>query len=282
MCLFIYKNTGIVFFVLYVLNKINADAFSLDSFAKNAELLSFQDSSLEIREALHRVLGVSHMMTRECVKMCVQSLLENLRRRPSDKNSIWKALQGIGLRHSWTVLPLVPQLLSMHGFFDTAETDPEDPIYVSVLILVFNAAKDCSTMLSLFEEKFIRHYRYLRDTLPHLVPELGLGQELSNLNDATVDSDDGGMSRIIRAPPPAAVFNGNVILRTLIDKLKGADNLNHTAKLSLSRLILRDVKVRTCFHSNSWTSVRVAHMKMFLCLNRGCQQLMNKSRGWLS
>lgn len=196
---------------------------------------------MDIREALHRVLGVSHMMTRECVKMCVQSLLENLRRRPSDKNSIWKALQGIGLRHSWTVLPLVPQLLSMHAFFDTAETDPEDPIYVSVLILVFNAAKECSTMLSLFEEKFIRHYRYLRDTLPHLVPELGLGQEMSNLNEATVESDDAGPSGF-RVPPPA-VFNGNTMLRTLVDKLKGADNLNDTAKLSLSRLILRDVKV---------------------------------------
>ncbi|KOB69123.1 Integrator complex subunit 4 [Operophtera brumata] len=41
-----------------------------------------------------------------------------------------------------------------------------------VLILVLNAAQHCTTMLPLFEEHTIRHYAYLRDTMPHLVPHL--------------------------------------------------------------------------------------------------------------
>lgn len=43
---------------------------------------------------------------------------------------------------------------------------------VSVLILVFNAASKCNSIISLLEDKTIKHYSYLRDILPHLVPSL--------------------------------------------------------------------------------------------------------------
>jgi integrator complex subunit 4 len=37
---------------------------------------------------------------------------------------------------------------------------------------VFNAAQHCPTMLQLFEEHTLKHYSYLRDTMPNLVPAL--------------------------------------------------------------------------------------------------------------
>ena len=43
---------------------------------------------------------------------------------------------------------------------------------VCVLLLVFNAAKFCPQILSLFEEHIRRHYRYLRDTISTFVPPL--------------------------------------------------------------------------------------------------------------
>ena len=43
---------------------------------------------------------------------------------------------------------------------------------VAVLILVFNAAQSAPTMCQLFPDHISRHYRYLRDTLPDLVPPL--------------------------------------------------------------------------------------------------------------
>jgi len=43
---------------------------------------------------------------------------------------------------------------------------------ITELILVFNAAQNCPTMLALFEEHTIKHYRYLRDTMPNFVPNL--------------------------------------------------------------------------------------------------------------
>lgn len=47
-----------------------------------------------------------------------------------------------------------------------------------VLILVLNAAAHCTTMLPLFEEHTVKHYTYLRDTMPHLVPHLPIGKRL--------------------------------------------------------------------------------------------------------
>lgn len=43
---------------------------------------------------------------------------------------------------------------------------------VSVLVLIFNAAAHCPSMHSLFTHHAVKHYHYLRDTMPHLVPRL--------------------------------------------------------------------------------------------------------------
>lgn len=43
---------------------------------------------------------------------------------------------------------------------------------VCILLLVFNAAKHSPTMLSMFPSHVMSHYRYLRDSLPDLVPSL--------------------------------------------------------------------------------------------------------------
>nr|CAD7442838.1 unnamed protein product [Timema bartmani] len=110
-----------------------------------------------------------------------------------DRRSTWHCLQKIGQSHPELTLPLVPELLAIHPFFDTPEPDVEDPacilhshtlelelelfyniqhLYVCILILVFNAAQQSPTMLQLFEEHTLKHYSYLRDTMPTLVPAL--------------------------------------------------------------------------------------------------------------
>ncbi len=43
---------------------------------------------------------------------------------------------------------------------------------MSVLLLVLNAAQSCPTMITMFPEHVRDHYGYLRDSLPHLVPQL--------------------------------------------------------------------------------------------------------------
>lgn len=142
-------------------------------------LAVLEDFSMDIREALHEVLGSCCLSTKEGLKACVDNLLENLKRYPQDKRSLWRCLRLLGTRHPYLVLPLVPELLGIHPYFDLPEPDVEDPAYISTLILVFNAAAGCPTMMPLFEEHTLRHYSYLKDSFPNLVPQLTLPNQQS-------------------------------------------------------------------------------------------------------
>ncbi|KFR05733.1 Integrator complex subunit 4, partial [Opisthocomus hoazin] len=137
-------------------------------------LTVLEDSSRDIREALHELLCCTNVSTKEGIHLALVELLKNLTKYPTDRESIWKCLKFLGSRHPTLVLPLVPELLSTHPFFDTPEPDMDDPAYIAVLVLIFNAAKSCPTMPALFSDHTFRHYAYLRDSLSHLVPPLRL------------------------------------------------------------------------------------------------------------
>ncbi|XP_076846928.1 integrator complex subunit 4 [Brachyhypopomus gauderio] len=160
-------------------------------------LAVLEDSSRDIREALHELLCYTNVSTKECIQLALLELLKNLTKYPTDRNSVWKCLKFLGARHPTLVLPIVPELLSTHPYFDTPEPDMDDPAYIAVLVLVFNAAKSCPTMPALFSDHTFRHYAYLRDSLSHLVPQLrlpgrkqvaGLGSETSGLGSSSLES----------------------------------------------------------------------------------------------
>lgn len=135
-------------------------------------LCALEDFSDEVREGLHATLAASRLATRNCLHMCVNRLIDNLVRYPQDKDSIRSCLAALGASHPYLTLPLIPQLLGRHPFFDTPEPDVDDPSYASVLVLIFNAALHCPSMHALFSEHASKHYHYLRDTMPNLVPRL--------------------------------------------------------------------------------------------------------------
>uniref|UniRef100_A0A8B9RG24 Integrator complex subunit 4 n=1 Tax=Astyanax mexicanus TaxID=7994 RepID=A0A8B9RG24_ASTMX len=160
-------------------------------------LAVLEDSSRDIREALHELLCYTNVSTKDCIQLALLELLKNLTKYPTDRNSVWKCLKFLGLRHPTLVLPIVPELLSTHPYFDTPEPDMDDPAYIAVLVLVFNAAKSCPTMPALFSDHTFRHYAYLRDSLSHLVPHLRLpgrkqaavlGSELSGVGSGSLES----------------------------------------------------------------------------------------------
>lgn len=120
-----------------------------------------QDSSRDIREALHELLCYTNVSTKECIQLALLELLKNLAKYPTDRNSVWKwvyklyfcsavqfaltsdscmllntphpptppdrCLKFLGARHPTLVLPIVPELLSTHPYFDTPEPDMDDP-----------------------------------------------------------------------------------------------------------------------------------------------------------
>ena len=84
-------------------------------------------------------------------------------------------MQYLGKNNPNLVLPLMPEFLCLHPYFDTPEPEMDDPAYISVLVLVFNAASGNRTALPMFQEHTWRHYTYLRDSIPNMVPDLKVG-----------------------------------------------------------------------------------------------------------
>ncbi|XP_013196180.2 integrator complex subunit 4 [Amyelois transitella] len=157
---------------------------------------ALEDYSMDVREGLHRMLGSCTVASKTCLEMCIDKILENLKRYPQDKRSTFRCVQRLGSSHATLVLPLTTRLLAVHPFFDMPEPDVEDPSYVCVLILVLNAAQHCTTMLPLFEEHTVKHYTYLRDTMPHLVPHLPIGEaQKSSAEKIEAAMDDSAVRR---------------------------------------------------------------------------------------
>ena len=66
------------------------------------------------------------------LRLAVHALLDNLRKYPSDCQSIWKCLQNLGNSHSYLVSSLAPELLSAHPYLMTKEPDVNDPACILI------------------------------------------------------------------------------------------------------------------------------------------------------
>lgn len=53
-------------------------------------VVDLQDSSRDIREALHELICYTNVSTKECIQLALLELLKNLNKYPTDRNSIWK------------------------------------------------------------------------------------------------------------------------------------------------------------------------------------------------
>uniref|UniRef100_A0A8C5DRW8 Integrator complex subunit 4 n=1 Tax=Gouania willdenowi TaxID=441366 RepID=A0A8C5DRW8_GOUWI len=195
-------------------------------------LAVLEDSSRDIREALHELLCYTNVSTKECIQLALLELLKNLNKYPTDRNSVWKCLKFLGSRHPTLVLPLVPELLSTHPYFDTPEPDMDDPAYIAVLVLVFNAAKSCPTMPALFSDHTFRHYAYLRDSLSHLVPPLRLPGRKQVFGLDSVDSGSGS----------ASVESAQLFLQQSLHRVSTIQNLEAPEARELLNFTIRDLQ----------------------------------------
>ncbi|XP_062861171.1 integrator complex subunit 4 [Trichomycterus rosablanca] len=196
-------------------------------------LAVLEDSSRDIREALHELLCYTNMSTKECVQLALLELLKNLTKYPTDRNSVWKCLKFLGSRHPTLVLPIVPELLSTHPYFDTPEPDMDDPAYIAVLVLVFNAAKSCPTMPALFSDHTFRHYAYLRDSLSHLVPQLRLPGRKQVM--AALGSEAAGME-------PCSLESAQQFLQESLARVSTLQNLDSPGAQDLLDFTIRDLQ----------------------------------------
>ena len=122
---------------------------------------ALDDCSFIVREKLHEMLQASNIATKDGLQNVIGKLLENLKRYPQDRRSILMTCKKLGSTHAELVLPLVTQLLEIHPFFDTPEPDIEDPAYLCILVLVFNAAEHCPTLRPLLDEVSLHNMKGL-------------------------------------------------------------------------------------------------------------------------
>ncbi|XP_066258718.1 integrator complex subunit 4 [Euwallacea similis] len=195
---------------------------------------ALEDFSQDVREGLHRMLASCKMSTTAGLKMCVDKLLDNLKKYPQDKRSTCRCLQSVGGKHPELVVPLVPHFLAIHPFCDMAEPDVENPHYICHLILILNAAKYSSTITPLLEPHTLRHYSYLRDTMPQFVPVLNLTDPNSNV-----------VSRPLSVPESLTFLNNVISNLDTAESMARTHNmaLFQTAKEQLNRLSEMDPTV---------------------------------------
>lgn len=149
----------------------------------NEEQLQIALSALEdvtpgLRRAMHELLMTVQMGNIQSVHFAITGLLNNMKKYPEDKKSIFETLQGIGQHHSNFVEYLVENLLNIDLNFTQMEANVNDIYYIAKLIVTCSACEKNPHILSLLPKHTERHYRYLKDKFPLYFPSsLPFGQE---------------------------------------------------------------------------------------------------------
>ena len=94
--------------------------------------------------------------------------------------------------------------------------------------MLFNAAKHLAPMLSLFPDTTVKHYSYLRDTMPNFVPHLAIG-------DATIE-----ISLIGSTGSREFLQSLLTNIKATIKAPKAREALLHAAQDNLDRLASHD------------------------------------------
>ena len=197
---------------------------------------ALDDFAMIVREKLHFMLQASTIATKDGLQNVIAKLLENIKRYPQDKRSILLTFKSLGRKHSDLTLPLVTQLLEIHPFFDTAEPDVEDPCYLCILVLVFNAAQQSPTIKPLLDHHTKRHFDYLIHTYPHLAKD-------------SIPTQNTSISNAIRqnlikveAPITTGLDGGSSTVRFIqqaLERVWTSVNGNHSLNLDAKIKILR-------------------------------------------
>jgi len=188
------------------------------------------DFNWDIRLSLRTLLAHCELSTQACLHATVLALLANLKKYPHDRESIWNCMKDLGRSHPYFVSSLVPQLLLSHSYYDVPQPNIDDTEYISIAILVFNAAQKCPSMHSLLPPYLKQHYNYLRDSLPIHVPDLS----------ATISQDEKSKDSQYDA---VNSFYNFTVKRISVLKTMGADE-----SVPVLKSIISDLNHIKCLH----------------------------------
>ncbi|XP_067948883.1 integrator complex subunit 4-like isoform X1 [Watersipora subatra] len=189
-----------------------------------------KDFGDDIRQGIQRLIQACKVATHTGLRSMILSLLENMRKYPIDKLSIWRAMKDLGYKHPGFISLLLPELLSIDPHFEMPEPNMDDDCYVAVMLAVFNAASQESGIITLFPPHTQRHYRFHRSRFPHMVPRIPELEQEWMMNRLNIGSHR-----------PASH-----LIKDVEEQLSRADNLpsykTSVARAQLLSLCLRDLK----------------------------------------
>jgi len=134
-------------------------------------ILTVLDSpSMDIREALHKMLACVKISSARSLRRCIEIILISLMKYPQDKISIFNCFKSLGQNNAEYVSSLVYELLAVHPYLKLPEQSLIDDLYLATLILIFNAASRKPSILDSLESHSLQHQTYIKHTLPNFMP----------------------------------------------------------------------------------------------------------------
>ncbi|OTF75627.1 hypothetical protein BLA29_010645 [Euroglyphus maynei] len=109
------------------LTKISGKNITLREDQIDIILAVLEDYSIGIREALHLMLSNCKLTSNVALRSTINSLRENLKRYPCDRESIWNCFRKLGQNNVYLTLSLISDLLLTHPFFRLPENPLDDP-----------------------------------------------------------------------------------------------------------------------------------------------------------
>lgn len=134
-------------------------------------LTALDSPSMDIREALHRMLSDVKLTSPYSLRRCIETILLNLSRYPQDKMSIFSCFKSLGQNNYEFVYKLVNELLAVHPYLKLSEQSLIDENYIGTLIIIYNASIKKPEILQTLESHTLQHQDYLRHTLPNFMTQ---------------------------------------------------------------------------------------------------------------
>ncbi|CAH8540026.1 unnamed protein product [Schistosoma turkestanicum] len=140
------------------------------------------EGSGRIRRRLHHLLSQCRLASAPCLISLLDGLLQNLRRYPEDRDNLWRCAASVGKNHPIFVEMCLSSLLRTHSWLNGPEPIKEDPAYLTVLLLVFNAEPNVPGMLAKFPRHVTSTKIYLQELLPSLLPKTAVSDEFQSIS----------------------------------------------------------------------------------------------------
>jgi len=127
----------------------------------NVVLCGLEDQNQPVRYALHRLIAAMSISSTVGLHSCLESLLNSLRRYPTDSPSVYQCVAQLGQHHACMVELLTRDLLGLNTIFLPPEPTMDSVPYIVKLILIFHAAAQNKSILALLPAYLHRHYSFL-------------------------------------------------------------------------------------------------------------------------